>query len=100
MNLHLFCRVSLIFLSDLFIGKTEPQIICLVNNNFFLIFSYILLQMLLILLLCGPAWLALGTEAAPAQRPELVTVALHEGAQGLSFDLFHPQLPINKARYY
>ena len=56
--------------------------------------------MLLILLLCGPAWLALGTEAAPAQRSELVTVALHEGAQGLSFDLFHPQLPINKARYY
>ena len=56
--------------------------------------------MLLILLLCGPAWLAPGTEAAPAQRSELVTVALHEGAQGLSFDLFHPQLPLNKARYY
>ena len=55
---------------------------------------------MLLIALLAPAWLALGTEAAPAhERPELVTVALHEGAQGLSFDLFHPQLPLNKARF-
>lgn len=48
---------------------------------------------MLLITVIAPAWLA-WVGAAPAhERPELVSVALHQGAQGLSFDLFHPQMP-------
>ena len=62
------------------------------------------LQMLLMLIL-SRAWLALMPGLAGAAslsqarlrgaagHQEIVSVALHEGAQGLNFDLFHPQLP-------
>ena len=54
---------------------------------------------MLLISLLAPAWLALGhvggAPLGPAQPQGAahVSVALHQGAQGLNFDLFHPELP-------
>jgi len=43
--------------------------------------------------LAGAASLSQARLRGAAGHQEIVSVALHEGAQGLNFDLFHPQLP-------
>ena len=60
---------------------------------------------MLLISLLAPAWLALGhvggAPLGPAQPQGAahVSVALHQGAQGLNFDLFHPELPLKVDDY-